>query len=214
MINREPIPIKTDYNPYINGYKEIKKIYRYNKKDFEQCSKFLSEKWTEKMTNGINPFTKRQIKINGPTYYKIRNQLDRYKHISTLNKEEYLLETIKLTNEIKTENIAIEEHNLKIDDKCKIYNDEVKLYNEKILAVQRTVYALKDWESYIEYEGVKYGIPAIHNNIHRKNNCMGEFECIQYIFCECNKCDNWGGCGRPNKRQYKCSNCPKFIIKD
>lgn len=224
MINRNPIPTKSDYNPYINGYKEVtyKEVtyihHRYTKKDFEQCSKFLSEncieKMTEKMTNGINPFTKRKIKINGPTYYKIQQQLGFYKRISTFNEEEYLLETDKVIRDIKIENIAIEKHNCKIDEELKLHNEEVKIYNEKISAIQRQVYSLKDWDDYIEYEGVKYGLPAIHNNIHRKNNCMGEFEFLVHIPCECNKCDNWGGCGSPSQNKYKCSKCQKVIIKE
>lgn len=215
MINRNPIPTKPEYNPYINGYKEVTYIHnRYAKKDFEQCSKFLSEKWAEKMTNGINPFTKRKIKINGPTYAKIQKQLDVYKHISTLNEEDYLFETDKLTRENFIKNIAIKEHNNKIDEECKLHNREVKIYNTKILTIQRQVYSLKDWDDYIEYEGIKYGLPAIHNNIHRKNNCMGEFEFLEQILCECNKCDNWGGCGRPSQNKYKCSKCPKVITKE
>ena len=51
---------------------------------------------------------------------------------------------------------------------------------------------MKKWEDYIEFEGIKYGLPNIVDNIHRYNNCMGHIT-REYEECSAKLCRNWEG---------------------
>lgn len=172
---------------------------RYNKEDFkkyEEISKSIEnyEKW--KM--GINYKTNRKIKIGGKTHEKlgcenfyIRKNLGTqgcysyvlFTKLNGINMKLYLQET----NQIKKE---IENYNLRVYDAI----NKIKL--------------LENWAQFVEFEGLKYGIPYVYNDIHRENNCFGLIKKDYYEGCSCHCCEDWGGCRYPTGTQYyKCEKC-------
>ena len=77
--------------------------------------------------------------------------------------------------------------------------------------LQHKINKLTDWNDYIEYDGVKYGLNHIVDRVHRENNCMGKITDtpIPTDPCRCSSCENWFGCGRDIGAKYikKCDNC-------
>jgi len=170
---------------------------RYNKEDFEKYKEITkSIENYEKWKMGINYKTNRKLKIGGKTHRQFGYENFYIKHGTTysysyilftdldgINNELYLQETEKLKKEI-------EDYNLRVYD------------------VINRINLLEKWEEYIVFEGIKYGIPCVYNDIHRGNNCFGLLIEDEYKVCSCHLCEDWGGCSNPSGTQYyKCKNC-------
>jgi len=154
------------------------------------------------LKNGINYKTNRKIKIGSNTYNKIlQNEFSiknysspycySYIHFEKLNgidSEIYLQETETIKKEI-------EDYNLQIDNICNEIN-KIEL-----------------WNNYIEFEGKKYGIPKIYNNIHKENDCNGIMDFYKIKEYECKGCRDgmpFNGsysCNCYNEKIYKCNKC-------
>lgn len=174
---------------------------RFKSSDFNICSQIVNNDRFKKLESGINYKTGRKIKIHGKTYKEIRNELcrtnSRIIELKTINRENYLFETKRIYEEIDRK------------------NEEVKNYNIVVRGVIEEIKRLENWNDYVIFNGQKYGISDIHNNIHRTNDCFGEIntttECEQ---CRCHACENWWhGCGdRWIHRDIKqCKKCNQII---
>ena len=85
---------------------------------------------------------------------------------------------------------------------------EIEDYNSKIDDIICKINLLEKWEEYILFEGTKYGIPYVYENIHRENYCLGLITEDYYEGCSCHCCEDWGGCSNPSGTQYyKCVKC-------
>tara|TARA_R100000329_G_scaffold151195_1_gene146342 strand:- start:198 stop:611 length:414 start_codon:yes stop_codon:yes gene_type:complete len=112
-------------------------------KDFELYNEIDKEEYIkvkECFENNINYYTKRAINPNGKTYKKIKYQIQyndfiirKFKNDKNTNKEEYL----KKVEDIKKDNLQIQKDMIDVIDK----------WNK-----------LKDYNDYVEYRGIKYGI--------------------------------------------------------
>lgn len=162
--------------------------------------------------SGVNYKTGRPIYVGGPTYKRLIKELqcigckrrkNNYKfecighcfyHIAqnmrSQSKEEYLAETIKLKSE--AEQIELEERKAAIR------------YNAQVDEVKSRIALLKNWDDFVEFEGVKYGMPPKKG--HFTHDCDGPFE--QYTTsCSCNSCENWGHCNSPTIHVTRCVKC-------
>lgn len=184
---------------YFETYKE-KSDYprRYTADDFDELDKLLKNKNFEidyeKLKTGINPLTNRKIKIGGKIYCKIEDKFKisgvLFVELKKYNKEQYLQETNEIYSLIDKENNIINE------------------YNKSIRNIIKKIKELKKWNDFIEYEGIKYGIPNVLNNIHRTNDCFGNMKETCFKSCSCHLCEDWGGCNNPKSTQYyKCEKC-------
>ena len=177
---------------------------RYTKGDFERHEEIAkSREDYEKWKGGINHTTKtkRKIKIGGNLhrqlghdYFSINrgNSSVLFTELDGINVELYMQET----NELKK---AIEDYNLQVRD-----------YNLRVSEAIRQINALESWEEFIEFEGLKYGIPHEYKGVHRENNCLGLIteDRDRYEGCTCHCCEDWGGCSNPTGRKYyQCNGC-------
>jgi hypothetical protein len=159
--------------------KKIKKNYpnRYNKNVFEKYNEIISNNnllnQYELLEKGINYNTNRKIKINGKIYnelidkFKIKYEHNDgngcifynnilFKNLENINADLYLCETKQINNEIDN------------------YNKNIDIYNKKIDEIKIKINLLNNWNEYILFEKIKYGINKnIINDIHVKNNCNG-----------------------------------------
>ncbi len=113
------------------------------RKDFELYDEIDKEEYNnikECFENNINYYTNRTINSNGKTYKKIKYQIQyndfiirKFKNDKNTNKEEYL----KKVEDIKKDNLQIQKDMIDVIDK----------WNK-----------LKDYNDYVEYRGIKYGI--------------------------------------------------------
>ena len=138
--------------------------------------------------NGLNPNTGRNIKKNGKVYGSVKKEFNiKYKcrrdHAGVIEaghsshyhcpEEEISFEEIDKINyeKYKEETSVIKEEIDKKNNIAEISNTTRRVAIDKINK-------LDNWDDYIEYEGIKYGIPPVINNIHRKNNCYGNIKFI------------------------------------
>ena len=120
-----------------------------------------------------------------------------YKDVIQYDWNFYKLKTKLLCEDIDKQNINIV--NL---------NKEIINYNILVDDIINEINKLEKWNDYIEFDNNKYGVPVIiKNKIHIENDCNGNI--IKYYFkkCECNKCENWYGCGIDGYQYYKCDKC-------
>ena len=169
----------------------------------------------------INPLTGKKIKIGGETYNRVMKpyMIKNYKpsDIANIVISDYLDETTRIIND----NI---EYNATHRDEIKQYNSLVDIVNAKYkkysddctIAIEQ-IKKLESWNSYVELNGLKYGIPAIYENIHREHDCMGTIS-NEYILCTsivydsidpniCFECMYKDSCSDPIKLVFKCSKC-------
>ena len=175
----------------INKYKEFK-----NNTDLQNNY----NKWK----SGINYKTNRKIKIGGKVYNHLKynfiihfdNKHILFEELNGIDFDNYLLETDNIYKEIDEQNIIINN------------------YNNKINIIIEQINKLEKWNDYIEFQGNKYGIPKVYDNIHRENDCLGNFIEDFYTSCTCRLCEDWGGCTNPQAKQYyKCNKCNHEIYK-
>jgi hypothetical protein len=82
----------------------------------------------------------------------------------------------------------------------------IRLPQSEISELKKRIEKL-NWNEYIVYDGIKWGIPNIYENKHREHDCNGDI-IIKRIFCECNRCESgWGICDNYIKLYSKCSKC-------
>jgi hypothetical protein len=159
--------------------KKIKKDYpnRYNKHVFDKYNEINNNNdllnQYELLEKGINYNTNRKIKINGKKYNELMDKFKiKYEHnngngcvtrndilfkkIDNIDADLYLHETEKINKEIDN------------------YNKEIDNYNKKIDEIKIKINLLNNWNEYILFEKIKYGInKTIINDIHVENNCNG-----------------------------------------
>lgn len=166
---------------------------RYTRHDFERYKEITQNLENfEKWKLGINPSTNRKIKIGGLkhqeiesafTIYHGRTSFFLFTKLDGLNMDLYMDET---------ENIK----------------QAIDKYNANVSAVIREIHALQRWDDYVAFEGGHYGIPSVHADIHRENDCMGVVVETHYERCRCHSCEDWGGCSNPTGTQhYACEKC-------
>jgi hypothetical protein len=178
--------------------KKKEKIYplRYDNSIFEKFNEMNTmelQKDFKKWINGINYKTNRKITIGGKIHnelkqkfminYRFRDIL--FEDLTNINIHEYLQETKKINNDIDIENILIKDYNKLVDD------------------IIKRIQTLEKWNDFVEFEGIKYGIPKIYNNIHYENDCKGNISKTK-IFNSC-RCEY--------KELIKCLKC-KFMYRN
>lgn len=163
-----------------------------------------------KFINQINPITGRRMKKDGRTYLYTERKFRFYIFNGIDMKYEFTM-----ISEMSTEDIEsyIKETKRIEQDWVKVCNIIAK-HNEQISEIVRRIELLKDWNDYILYNGVKYGLPPFYNGIHYENSCMGKVIEHDYIPCSCHSCENWSGsnCRRGGAQIYKCIKCNKDHI--
>ena len=179
----------------IRSYPKIKdeRLYRYSKDSFEKYKEITkSSENYEKLKIGINYKTNRKIQIGGKLYEK----LSKYFYIYQSGNPYFLFTTLDGIDETLY---------LQSTEQLK---KEIQNYNTNINNIICKINLLDKWEQYVDFEGKKYGIHCIYNNIHRENNCFGLVKKDYCTSCTCSCCENWGGCGNSKENQYyKCEKC-------
>ena len=180
--------------------------YRYSKEDFERYKKNINSIQNyEKWKNGINYKTIRKIKIGGKLHKKLGYD-DFYIKKYNLYSYSYVPFT-------ELDGIDIDLY-IKETDKLK---NETLLYNSTVMDIINKIVNLEKWDHCIEFEGVKYGIHKIHNNIHRENDCNGNV--IESTICirECRDCRGTNSFIEPCSCKYEtyleCLKC-KYIARN
>lgn len=205
---KRSFPIYSNIRPL--QYKSEKPIIienRLTEEDFIKYNEISIDPDYLKLLSGINPLTGKKIKIGGDTYNRVlKNYTIKNCKPSDINISDYLNETAKMI----ADNILYNEIHA---DKLKKYNDLVDIvnakyakYNEECLVVIEKIKKLEIWDSFVEFNGLKYGIPAIYENIHRENDCMGTISKDNEL-CTCFECTHMGICINPIKLVTKCSKC-------
>jgi len=192
-------------NKILRYYPYIKSVERYP----DRYTNSVFEKFNELNTNieflnnykkwkdGINYRTNKKITIGGKTHNELkykdfmihyRNDCNNprsvlFEYLININASEYLQETKK------------------IYDKIDMENDSIIKYNTKVNIIIEKIQKLKKWNQFIKFEGLKYGIPPLLNNIHYKNNCFGKMVYYMEKEHECKGCRD----GMPCNGSYSCS---------
>jgi hypothetical protein len=177
--------------------------FRYPSEYFDKCDVMKKDinlmNDYDKWKNGINYKTNRKIKIGKKTHNLLSSKFIIRCHIFiddviNKNKNDYLNETYEIYEKINK------------------INDELNKYNENVESAIILINSLGDWNDFILFEGHKFGINYIYNNIHMENNCLGNVmqECKK---CSCSSCENWNGCGSSEIWYYKCDKCDFIRVK-
>jgi len=170
--------------------------YRYTNDVFDTFHEMYNDPEIRDRCNqwkkGINPYTNRKIKIGGKTYDDIKNDFmisfDShgtwcsvfYLKLMEIDQEKYTEETNQLNHEI---------------DKA----------NEVISSTIEQINRLESWNDFIEFNGIKYGLKKVLNDVHRENNCFGQMEYDREKNYVCR------GCRGTKVRPYHCL-CYTFTI--
>ena len=142
---------------------------------------------------GINYKTNRKISIGGKIHEELKKKFIiqygynyvLFKDLIGIESYKYLQETKQINYDINIENIAI-----------KNYNNLVHEMIEKINGLQK-------WNDFIEFEGIKYGLPNIYNNIHYENDCKGNISITKLCIWECRHCRGSTSFYEPCRCEYK-----------
>lgn len=166
-------------------------------KNYQQMTndKEFMEKYN-KVKSGIDYRTDKRILRNGVIHKKLMKELSKEHNIALMdgglkkiNIEQYLNDSKRIYREIDDENKEIEKYNHLVD----------KTINE--------IRQLKSWNDFVEFDGKKYGIQKIFENVHRENDCNGAMNYYGSEFCQCFLCNNFDGCGSKGLSFYQCENC-------
>ena len=182
----------------IRRYPDIKTLEshpygRYNAYHFNKLNDEELKNQYNKWKKGINYNTNRKITIDGKLHKNIGEKFFFFgkcifEVLIDINRDEYLKETKKINNLID------------------IKNEEIHEYNELVYNTIEKINLLEKWNDFVEFEGIKYGIDIIHNNIHRENDCFGVIKFDHYEECCCSTC-NWRSCGSSGTEYVKCEKC-------
>lgn len=153
--------------------------------------------------SGINPTTKRKIKIGNKPHIKVGKKFKfkfspyYYERIGEIDPVSYIAETKQIMDNINNKyQIDMEE----FEKSKKIAIEYNKIVDEVIEQIVKL-----DWDSYVWFEGKRYGIPHFYGGVHKTNYCNGKIE-IVHESCSCSTCENWFG-DHPPKQVRRCSKC-------
>ena len=188
---------------------------RISQETFDSYFKWESDMLTNinyrKFINLINPITGRKMKKDGRTYTYIENKF-RFYFVKGFDMK-YTYTTISKMTKDEIESYILETDRIE-EDRRSAYNIIVK-HNGKIKDVIQQIKSLNEWDSFVLYNDVKYGLPSFYNGIHYEKNCMGKMVSHDYISCSCRNCENWNGnnCRRGGAQIYKCDKCNTEYIE-
>ena len=191
-LNRTYPPLKFEK---IQNIEKLEYPKRTSKKDIEliknisKTSGFIDDYDNWKLGKNYGTKSKNKIKIGGDkhtelgkkfylvhftNYTKVNYTYKQYDYvikkilfneIDDINIDwvEYFLETTKIYKDIDIKNIEIDKQNEIINKKrWKKYN-----YNDTVREIIAKINKLVKWDDYVLFEGIKYGIPNVFENIHR-----------------------------------------------
>jgi len=173
---------------------------RFEKEQFDTYLKISQDKETQRKynlwKNGINYRTNRKISINSALHNALKQQFTiffngrwiLFEEFNDIEIDKYLLDTYYINKQVDT------------------LNESIKTDNELINNVKKQILNLQNWNDFIEFQGKKYGIPVVYNDIHRENDCFGTIQ-SRYEPCRCHTCEDWGGCRDGGTTYYECSKC-------
>ena len=69
-------------------------------------------------------------------------------------------------------------------------NHETDKENEVASSTIEQINRLERWNDYVEFGGMKYGLPKVLNEVHRENDCFGQMEFDREKDYECRGCRN------------------------
>ena len=193
----------------IRKYPTIKdeRLYkdRYNKEEFEKYKEITkSIENYEKWKIGINYKTNRKIKIGGKKHIQFGYENFYIKHGTLYDCYSYILFT-------KLDGINID---LYIQDTEKL-KEEILSHNAKINELICKINKLEKWNDFVEFEGIKYGIQKIYNNIHRGDDCNGNINKTEVCVRECRECRGTTSFTEPCRCEYKTNiECVKCGYKE
>jgi hypothetical protein len=159
--------------------------YRYTNEVFDTFHEMYNDpvirdrcnKWKK----GINPYSNRKIKRRGKTYDSIKNDF----MISFLHGHVFYLK-LKYIDEEKYKEETIQ------------LNHETDKQNEIISNTIEQINRLQNWNDFVMYDGIKYGLKKVVNHIHREKDCFGQMEYDREKEYKCR------GCIGKNIRPYHC----------
>lgn len=183
----------------------------------------------KKYKQGYNASTRRFVKNktnkNYVNYGRKMEFNDFFEYLEKIdyNYSYYKKEKDDENNSRLAENKRIDEENKRIDDENKQIDEEnkcIKEYNSKIIGKYdeaKIKYSNLKWNEYIEFEGIRYGIPEYYDNIHRENDCNGNIILVKEGFrasCDCMwSCQGKFSCSRSEPSTYKCVKCEKEYLE-
>lgn len=187
-----------------------KRLTKHDFEKFQQATEQAKKNrgYLEMLKSGKNFKTNRKIKVYGPTFVKLWKELrvpfliiQRVeKKLGNKTQEQYLEESVQINKEWEQKKIA----ELEAIDQ---YNMEVEAYNAEVNVVIDKIRKLKKWDEFIEFKGVKYGLPPRVG--HLTPDCDGQVF-TKTILCTCHRCEDWGGCGSSNATESLCSKCGRL----
>lgn len=189
---KRSFPVCSNVRPL--QYKSEKPIIienRLTEEDFNKYNEISIDPGYLKLCAGINPLTGKKIKIGGDTYNRVLKNYTIKNCKPFVIADIVVLDYLNETKKIIEDNIKYNEthgYNIKqYNDLVDIVNAKYAKYNEECLVVIEKIKKLETWDSFVEFNGLKYGIPAIYENIHRGNDCMGTISKDNKL-CTCFEC--------------------------
>lgn len=172
--------------PYKSLY-EISWKNRFTEEDFKKYDEIQQNQENyNTLKKGINFLTNRKIKIGGKMYN------------SLLKNYFYIKDDVFFTQLENIDRVGYLQETENIKDKIQQSFTEIDTIINKINGLEK-------WDSFVDFEEKCYGIPHIHNNIHRTNDCFGTIIKDYEKSCNCELCNNWVGCG--DCQYFSCEKC-------
>jgi len=165
----------------------------YTEDDFDKYTEIITNKLGdyEKWKKGINYKTGRKIKINGSTHRQLGFTFMIDKRYNAYTSVKIPFEQFNGIDKVSYLSDVVEK---------KAQNENIKEYNKTVCEIIREIEKLKKWNDYVIFENHCYGIPKIHNNFHRENDCNGNIKKTAIIIRECKGCRD----GMPFNGTYTC----------
>jgi len=185
----------------------------------------------KQLMNGINPKTKRKIKIGGRTYQNIEHELFYLKQKDMEGRTTKMVPFQKLMDIDQSQYIN---ETKELRDRENVLEGIVIEHNKRLVHIRSKIKNLKDWNDFVEVDGEKYGLPEVICNkvfapgstilqleregkVHKKNDCNGKMIYIKDIvpFSYKTYVSNFDLCFPSRevvKCEYKCNKCDCVII--
>jgi hypothetical protein len=163
--------ILRDY-PKINVL--IQHVERYTVKELDAMRLIAEDQYIKKdfytWKGGINPETGEPINVIDP---RNKHLSKKYGYYNIYGRYMYLGDIYKIA---ETDMANYEKETKKI--RGKLYFEAIKRdkQNRRILAIRKQIKELSSWSDFVIFEGKKYGLPHVVNDIHRTANCGGEIK--------------------------------------
>jgi len=147
---------------------------RFTRKDFDEYERIMKDdeirRKYDMWKSGINPNTKKKIKINGPLHRAIGRQFCIPEQINERGRKIKRI-PFKKFDQIKNVDKYLEREQIMIDKT----NNDVRAWNEQCAIVIKSISELKDWNDCVRFDDTSsYGLPHVLNKVHRTNNCNGK----------------------------------------